>query len=405
MAGRRGGRFRTRRYPRSRRRNFFAPGADEEPGFMFSEKSPFDFEGTLKRKRGRPKGSKNRPKRKPVSRPKRKPVSRPKRRPGRPKGSKRKSGGVKVARKRKKASNRRAASYRAKYMRAYRKRKAKRNPSPAPVRRRRRPSARRRNYWKGNTEGHRKASRKGWSRRKRCFYRSRRTGRRRMLRASTGYVYKKPRKSRVKGSRVKRFNAWRNRRRNFGLDTLKHVLLVAAGFIGAAILIAKVPQAWKDKIKVSGMDLAPALIPLAAGVGLMFATTKVSALSKHAGIINAIALGLTVSGGVFLLKEGIKKASPELAGKLGVSGWIETPFSTRGYVPSVRGYVPRVGEYLPSGLGNPNGMPSIPGINRSLAIPGSRAMSEVPYGTGLPKTVRDYNRFAWAGVYGDSTYE
>lgn len=299
----------------------------------------------------------------------------------------------KVGRPRRRISTRGTAALRRLYLQNLKSRGRHRN-----VRRRRR-----RNSWFGERAAHARASRFGWRRRRRAYVR--RGGRRRLYYNSMGRRYKRAYRRVIKGRRRKTFDVWRNRRRNFGMDTVKQLLLGAAGFIGAALLISKIPQNIKDKIKIAGMDLAPAVIPLVAGVGLMYLAPKVKFLSKYSGVVNAIAFGLALSGGVFLVKEGIKKASPELAGKLGVAGWIETPFSTRGYVPGTRGYVPRLGEYLPRGLGAVNQMPSIPGIDRSLAIPGNRAMSEVPYGTGLPKTVRDYNRFAWSGVYDASTYE
>jgi len=251
---------------------------------------------------------------------------------------------------------------------AARTRKRRKNARKAnPVKRRRVIRRRRRkNSWPEQPIRHKRASHKGWGRRRR---------------AKKGYA--KPKTYMRKG--VKQFARWRNQGKEFWISAG----VAALGGVLATILVAqasKKMQEMQDSVPDSVPDnvvkYAPAIIPVGAAFLLAkFAVPKVSAKNKN--LVNGLSLGLAIAG---MLAAASIILPPDLKAKIGMGG----------YVRSMKGYTntPFLASYAPSRRYAPNGLSGI-----------KNRRNVVPYGLGLPLETRQYNNFNWQGVLSKSVFE
>lgn len=276
--------------------------------------------------------------------------------------------------------------------------------------------------WRGNTGGHRKASKKGWYGR----YHDKK------LRTYRGEKYRKP-----MGKSRGKFPRWKNPKHFIRVknpDGIKDVALPIAlaigGIIGATLLMKKlfidkdtdgksILDATKMP-KVADINLG-LLIPAAIGIASMVFLTKKA--PKYAKMIYGVGFGLTVASGIAVYNQVVANVKiknkdsqlPTIGGSL--MGYTTYPFS--GYVRSMRGYVrsPLAGyvpanlgqleQRIPRTLGEPvtyRGAIAPAGVKSQRAL-AYQPLSVKPYGMGMPKESRRYNEFDFSGVYGDSVYE
>jgi len=283
----------------------------------------------------------------------------------------------------------------------------KRKRSYNPVRRRRR---RRRNTWFKQPIRHRRASTKGWFKRKRGGKRKTRSGSTYYYRTTRGQRHKQPRKSR--GA----YRMWRNpkhfirtRNPNGIKDIALPVALAIGGLVGASLLMSKLPATIKAKIPtVAGVNLG-IFVPAVAGITIMSILTK--KMPKHSKLLYGLGFGMVLATGLGVYNTLIApKIGLPAAGAM--AGYVTTPMS--GYVRSMSGYVRAGGqlgqmeEHIPRTLGaaveyRGNTPPAIvPPTKRALAY---QPEAVKPYGLGVPTEERRYNEFSWRGVYRNSVYE
>lgn len=218
---------------------------------------------------------------------------------------------------------------------------------------------RRRNSWPQQPIRHKRASRKGWGRRRRGVR-----------------GYRKPRTYRRKGKSL--FGLWRNQGKEFWMSAG----LAAVGGVLATILVAQIAKKMPATVPAGVAKYASAIVPIGfAFLLLKFAAPKVSASNKN--LVHGLSLGLAIAG----ILAGISTVLPaDLKAKIGMGG----------YVRSMRGYtnVPMMASYAPNGLS---------GMGRMGNNNGGRSVK--PYGLGLPLETRQYNDFNWQGVLSKSVFE
>lgn len=189
-------------------------------------------------------------------------------------------------------------------------------------------------------------------------------------------------------------------------DLAVPAILGAVGMVGALIVVGKLTRGADPLLKAdflvmgegaTAVDLKPIVLPVAAGAATALLLPKY--LPKYSKHIYAIGLGLIMAGAFTAINTFvIAKMAPETKEKLGLSGYVTTPFLS-GYVRRVGG----VGGYVRNqGLGQvePGMRSQIPGMSASRALPPG-----APYGKGMPVPMRNYDQYRFGGVYQTSSYE
>jgi hypothetical protein len=344
-----------------------------------------------------------------------------------------------------KAGKKYARKYRTKKSRSYAAKKAARTRAAkkaarsraakkaARTRKRRKPVARKRKkrtYRRKKKAGGRRRKRT-YRRRKRKYPSRKRSRRSRSAAAKFGWRRRRHDKS-YRTRKGRKYKRTRGRRRKPGRkrgrgafyypryrnpklkDLAVPLLLGAVGFIGASIVINKMPATVTSKLPAG---TASVILPLAAGLATMlFVAKKVPA--KWKTHVLGIGSGMALAGVVAALHQYVIPKLPAGAkAAIGMSGYVRRPVGMGGYTvaPFMSGYVPaRAGgslgqmeEHTPKTLGAPV---VVRGGQKLLAPPfksalGYQSQAQKPYGLGLPVEERRYNRFTWFGVYDQGAYE
>jgi hypothetical protein len=250
------------------------------------------------------------------------------------------------------------------------------------------------------------AARMGWRRRRHD----------KSYRTKKGRKYKRPAGRRRKPGRKRGRGAYYYPRyRNAKLkDLAVPLLLSAVGFIGASIIINKMPATITSKLPAG---TATVILPLAAGLATALFVAK-KAPAKYKSHLIGVGMGMALAGVVAALHQYVIPKLPAGAkAAMGLSGYVRRPVGMGGYTvaPFMSGYVPakaggslgQMEESVPRTLG---ASVSVRGGQKLLPPPfkpalGYQAQAQKPYGLGLPVEERRYNRFTWFGVYDLGVYE
>jgi hypothetical protein len=212
---------------------------------------------------------------------------------------------------------------------------------------------------------------------------------------------RRPYRRRSKRRRTRRKS---RRRRNVGsrysirtknpkaADILIPVALGTLGFLGTTLLMKKLPATLTSKLVIGGKNLAPIVIPAAAGLAAMLIVPKY--WPKGSKAMYGIGFGLLLAAGVSAFQQFVPA---DLQAKMGLAGYVRAP-GNAGYVtsPFMSGYV----QARSLGQVEPGMVAQIPGRSASHVLPPGRA-----YGRGMPAPSRTYDEFRFSGVYKDSVYE
>lgn len=219
-----------------------------------------------------------------------------------------------------------------------------------------------------NSIRHKRASKKGWGRRKRGI---------------KGYA-----KTRRKRGSVRVWGFPRHR--NVNKAWMTGIAIGGATLLGAKILSGYVDKylskGGKNPLAVTAGNLTPVVVPIAASFLLMKYGNKII---KDQSTRSTVVTATGMAGVLMAIKMFIAPKLPAEVQDVEEKGEAENEGNNQsGYVRSMRGYrtTPMLESYRAS-----KGMGAV--------------RQQIPYGTGLPIVERNYNNFKWQGTLAKSIFE